>query len=125
MCWAAPTVTVLREGSAPVVIGPVAAAEVPRLLDALSSSDALRDVSGDVMGPQHHVLLERCGLIDADDIADALRHDAYATFARALEAGAPERVIEEVRAAGLAGRGGRSFRPRGRWAAAGAAPGPP
>ena len=40
MCWAAPTVTVLREGLAPVVIGPVAAAEVPRLLDALSSSDA-------------------------------------------------------------------------------------
>src|SRR5437870_5043215 len=109
MCWAAPTVTVLREGSAPVVIGPVAAAEVPRLLDALSSSDALRDVSGDVMGPQHRVLLERCGLIDADDIADALRHDAYATFARALEAGAPERVIEEVRAAGLAGRGGAYF----------------
>ena len=125
MCWAAPTVTVLREGSAPVVIGPVAAAEVPRLLDALSSSDALRDVSGDVMGPQHRVLLERCGLIDADDIADALRHDAYATFARALEAGAPERVIEEVRAAGLAGRGGAYFQTAVKWAGCRAAAGAP
>src|SRR5438093_262830 len=110
---------------APVVIGPVAAAEVPRLLDALSSSDALRDVSGDVMGPQHRVLLERCGLIDADDIADALRHDAYATFARALEAGAPERVIEEVRAAGLAGRGGAYFQTAVKWAGCRAAAGAP
>jgi len=71
------------------------------------------------MGPQHRVLLERCGLIDADDIADALRHDAYATFARALEAGAPERVIEEVRAAGLAGRGGAYFQTAVKWRAAG------
>jgi NADH:ubiquinone oxidoreductase subunit F (NADH-binding)/NADH:ubiquinone oxidoreductase subunit E len=125
MCWAAPTVTVLREGAAPVVAGPVAAADVPRLLDALSSNDALRDVSGDFMGPQHRVLLERCGLIDADDIADALRHDAYATFARALEAGAPERVIEEVRAAGLAGRGGAYFQTAVKWAGCRAAAGAP
>ena len=36
MCWAAPTVTVARDGQPPLVAGPVSAADVPRLLDALA-----------------------------------------------------------------------------------------
>jgi len=125
MCWAAPTVTVLREGSSPIVMGPVAAGEIARLLELLPSGNAPRDVSREVMGPQRRVLLERCGVIDADDIADALRHGAYATLARALEAGAPERVIEEVRTAGLAGRGGAYFQTAVKWAGCRAAAGAP
>src|SRR5439155_2368899 len=49
------------------------------------------------------------------DIADALRHGAYAALAGALEAGAPERVIEEVRTSGLAGRGGAYFQTAVKW----------
>src|SRR5262249_30839067 len=47
------------------------------------------------------------------------------TFAQALEAGDPEHVIEEVRAAGLAGRGGAYFPTATKWRACRDAAGAP
>src|SRR5207302_335840 len=67
----------------------------------------------------------RCGMADPYDIADALRHGAYAAFARALEDGHAAAVIEEVRAAGLTGRGGAYFQTAVKWAACRAAAGAP
>jgi NADH:ubiquinone oxidoreductase subunit F (NADH-binding) len=77
------------------------------------------------MAPQQRVLIERCGMADPYDIADALRHGAYGAFARALDDGRPEAVIEEVRAAGLAGRGGAYFQTAVKWAGCRAAAGAP
>jgi NADH:ubiquinone oxidoreductase subunit F (NADH-binding) len=71
------------------------------------------------------VLVERCGMADPYDIADAVRHGAYAAFARALDDGRPEPIIEEVRAAGLTGRGGAYFQTALKWAACRAAAGSP
>jgi NADH:ubiquinone oxidoreductase subunit F (NADH-binding) len=68
-----------------------------------------------MLAVQRRVLLDRCGLADPNDIADAIRHGTYATLADALDAGDPERVIEEVRAAGLAGRGGAYFQTAVKW----------
>src|SRR5439155_1375087 len=67
--------------------------------------------------------LGTCGL--AVGAADALGHGAYGAFARALEDGRPEQVIEEVRASGLAGRGGAYFQTAVKWAACRAAAGAP
>jgi NADH-quinone oxidoreductase subunit F len=64
-------------------------------------------------------------MADPYDIADALRHGAYGAFARALDDGRPEAVIEEVRAAGLAGRGGAYFQTAVKWAGCRAAAGSP
>jgi NADH-quinone oxidoreductase subunit F len=125
MCWAAPTVTVARDGQPPRVAGPVTAPAVPRLLDGLASNAPDGDVGREFMAPQHRVLLERCGVTDPGDIADALRRGAYAAFAQTLTDGKPERVIEEVRAAGLAGRGGAYFQTAVKWAGARAARGAP
>src|SRR5207249_2472851 len=49
MCWAAPTVTVARDGQPPLVTGPVSAADVPRLLDALAGDarETPRDVAAE------------------------------------------------------------------------------
>jgi len=125
MCWAAPAVTVERAGQPSVVTGPVTVADVPRLLDALVSSGPPPDGGREFMARQRRVLLERCGVTDPGDIADALRRGAYAAFAEALSAGQPERVIEEVRAAGLAGRGGAYFQTAVKWAGCRAARGAP
>src|SRR5438046_1719634 len=95
----------------------------PRALAPLPA--AAPDVGGDWLGRQRHVLLERCGLADPADIADAIRHGTYATLVNALEDARPERVIEEVRAAGLAGRGGAYFRTAVKWAACREARGAP
>ena len=97
MCWAAPDVHVLRDGHPPVVVGPVTAAEAPRLLNSVAAG-AVTGAEGAqaFLAPQRRVLLERCGMADPSDIADALRHGAYAALADALEEDQPERVIEEV-----------------------------
>ena len=127
MCWAAPAVSLVRDGQPPLVMGPLTAADVARLLDALAADTqaAPGDAGGEFLAPQRRVLLERCGVTDPGDIADALRHGAYAAFAQALSEGKPERVIEEVRAAGLAGRGGAYFQTAVKWAGCRAARGAP
>jgi NADH:ubiquinone oxidoreductase subunit F (NADH-binding)/NADH:ubiquinone oxidoreductase subunit E len=127
MCWAQPVVEVLRDGRPRLTTGPVTAATIPRLLNALAAAmpDSELSAGDEFMAPQRRVLLERCGMADPYDIADALRHGAYAALARALDDGRPESVIEEVRAAGLAGRGGAYFQTAVKWAAARAAAGTP
>jgi NADH:ubiquinone oxidoreductase subunit F (NADH-binding)/NADH:ubiquinone oxidoreductase subunit E len=126
MCWAAPVVQALRDGKPPVTAGPITPDSAPRFLHALSASME-RDfvVASDWASRQRRILMERCGVADPYDIADALRHGAYETFARVLEDGRPEAVIEEVRASGLAGRGGAYFQTAVKWAACRAAAGSP
>src|SRR5436190_482158 len=127
MCWAAPVVEVLRDGKPPITAARVRPPAVSRLLNALAANMAERDFAAppDWMAAQHRVLTERCGLADPYDVADALRHGTYATLARVLEDGRPEAVIEEVRAGGLAGRGGAYFQTAVKWAACRAAAGAP
>ena len=125
MCWAQPAVTILRHGRSPVVAGPIEDEGIDRLLDKVAAREEGELATGaDFLAPQRRVLLERCGIIDPQDIADAIRHGAYAALARALEDG-PERVIEEVRAAGLTGRGGAYFQAAIKWAGCRAATGSP
>ena len=126
MCWAQPVVEVLRDGKPRLTTGPITVDAVPRLLNALAAAAERELAAGEAfMAPQRRVLLERCGMADPYDIADALRHGAYAAFARALEDGRPEQVIEDVRASGLAGRGGAYFQTAVKWAACRAAAGRP
>ena len=124
MCWAAPVVEVVREGRPRLTAGPVTASDVGAFLDALAR-ETIPAIGEELLARQNRVLLERCGLTDPGDIADALRHGSYATLARALGEGGPERVIEEVRAAGLTGRGGAYFQTAVKWAACRAATGTP
>src|SRR2546422_123991 len=92
MCWAQPVVEVLRDGRPRLTTGPVTAAEVPRLLNALAANPAAApDVGAEWLPRQRRVLLERCGLANPGDIADAIRHGTYATLVHALEGG-PEAV---------------------------------
>jgi len=127
MCWAAPVVEALRDGKPPITAARVTLDAVPRLLNALAANMAERDFAAEpgFMPAQRRVLTERCGLADPYDIADALRHGTYATLARVLEEGRPEAVIEEVRAAGLAGRGGAYFQTAVKWSGCRAASGSP
>ena len=123
MCWAAPTVEILRDGRPRLTASAVTPDRVPQFLDALAASTDLDAfaVTPDVLAAQRRVVLARCGMADPHDIADAIRHGTYAAFARALDDARPERVIEEVRAAGLRGRGGAYFETAVKWASCRAA----
>jgi NADH:ubiquinone oxidoreductase subunit F (NADH-binding)/NADH:ubiquinone oxidoreductase subunit E len=125
MCWAAPVVEVLRDGRPRLTVGPVPPHGVARMLNALAANVAVHELhaGAEFMEPQRRVLLARCGLADPGDIADALRHGTYEALATALEDGRPGRVIEEVRAAALAGRGGGYLHTATKWAAARLVPG--
>ena len=61
-------------------------------------------------------LLGRIGRVDPTSLDDYRAHGGYLALARALELG-PERVIEEVTASKLVGRGGAAFPTGRKWAA--------
>lgn len=61
---------------------------------------------------QHRIALEECGMIDPENIDEALGTGAFTGLARALRMDRQE-VINEILASGLRGRGGAGF-PTGR-----------
>ena len=62
----------------------------------------------DKKSKQLRIVLRNCGVIDPESLEDYLAQDGYQGLARALEMG-PEKVIEEMKKAGLRGRGGAGF----------------
>ncbi len=69
-------------------------------------------------------LLARIGVADPTSLDDYRAHGGYAALARALEMG-PERVIAEVTASKLMGRGGAAFPTGRKWAAVATQPAQP
>ena len=117
LCWAAPAVEVLRDGMPRLSVSDVRGPGMPHLLNALGANApvAQAETTAQMLVMQQRVLLERCGMADPNDIADAIRHGTYGTFAHALETDDAEHIIDEVRAAGLAGRGGAYFPTAIKW----------
>jgi NADH:ubiquinone oxidoreductase subunit F (NADH-binding)/(2Fe-2S) ferredoxin len=64
---------------------------------------------------QRRIVLRNCGFIDPEAIDDALARGAYAGLRRALAEGAPDALIEELKASGLRGRGGAGFLTGQKW----------
>jgi NADH-quinone oxidoreductase subunit F len=126
LCWAAPVVTMLApDGEARVLIH-ATADRLPALLDAAAVDRHEPDPGvGDLLSHQRRELTARCGLVDPDDIADAIRRGSYAALAGALGGGEPRAVIETVKAAGLRGRGGAYFAAALKWEGARNAAGSP
>ena len=67
-----------------------------------------------MLKPQVRIVLRNCGLIDPQDIDHYLAHDGYAGIKKAFEFG-PQKVIAEVKEAGIRGRGGAGFPSYKKW----------
>jgi len=64
---------------------------------------------------QEKIVLENCGLIDAENIEEYIAHDGYAALGKVLTSMKPEQVIAEIKASGLRGRGGAGFPTGMKW----------
>jgi len=75
-----------------------------------------------MMRRQVRNILHNCGLIDPENVHHYLANDGYRGFLHALEIG-PDDTLEEVRKAGLRGRGGAGFPTWRKWQFCRTAPG--
>lgn len=78
---------------------------------------------GEILGRQTRVVLRNVGVIDPENIEEYIAQGGYEALAKALFQMRPEEVIEEIRRAGLRGRGGAGFPTGLKWAAVRNAPG--
>jgi NADH-quinone oxidoreductase subunit F len=84
---------------------------VPRLAYQEPTSHEAVPFYADVpfYGKQVRIVLRNCGLIDPESIDEYIARDGYAGLSKALSDMTPDQVIEEVKRAGLRGRGGAGF----------------
>jgi NADH:ubiquinone oxidoreductase subunit F (NADH-binding)/(2Fe-2S) ferredoxin len=75
-----------------------------------------------MLKPQVRLVLRNCGFIDPEDIDHYIANDGYQGLINSIEKG-PEAVIEEVKEAGLRGRGGAGFPTYKKWEICRNAPG--
>jgi NADH-quinone oxidoreductase subunit F len=72
---------------------------------------------------QRREVFRTCGRMDPKRIEDAVAHGSYAALAKMLASMTPQRVIDEVTASGLRGRGGAGFPTGVKWNACRISPG--
>lgn len=132
LCYAEPIVTIEKASQPGVVYGDVTVQRARQLVEAyLAGDDPLGDFALGTLGQgtidgiprlfdrpvfksQLRRTLRNCGVIDPTKIDDYIAHGGYSGLASALEMG-PERIIEEVKKAGLRGRGGAGFPAWRKW----------
>ncbi len=74
---------------------------------------------------QEKIVLENCGLIDAENIEEYIARDGYAALGKVLTSMKPEQVIAQIKASGLRGRGGAGFPTGVKWELMAKAPAKP
>lgn len=89
---------------------------VERLLytDPLTKSPATTFANANFFAKQVRVVLKNCGFINPERIEDYVEQEGYRGLANALKM-SPDEVIEEVKKAGLRGRGGAGFPTGVKW----------
>jgi formate dehydrogenase iron-sulfur subunit len=112
LCWLEPMVEVATLKGR-VAYGPVSAADVPSLFDAMASNGPhpLRlGITDEIpwLKRQTRLTFARCGVIDPRSVDDYWAHDGYKGLERALALGT-DGILADVTASGLRGRGGAGF----------------
>ncbi len=103
-----------------VAYGPVEASDVASLFDAGFLTGGAHKLAHGVtdkmewLDRQQRLTFARCGVVDPLSIADYRKHGGFTGLEKAL-ALAPEKIVEEITASGLRGRGGAGFPTGVKW----------
>jgi NADH:ubiquinone oxidoreductase subunit F (NADH-binding) len=89
--------------------------------DAKSSIPSMSDV--DFFKHQRLLVLKNRGRLDPDDIDEHIAYGGYEALSRALMQMTPGEIIDEIKLAGLRGRGGAGFPTGSKWELCSKAPG--
>ncbi len=132
VCYLEPVVMISKPGRPTILYGNVNARAVSRLTEKwLLGDDPCADLAIGVFGSEplagipllsHHpmlgieprIILRNCGLIDPTDFQHCLARGGYLGFEKALSMSS-QQVIDEVKKAGLRGRGGAGFPTATKW----------
>ena len=132
VCYLEPVVIISKPGHAPVLYGNVNSRAATRLTeDWLMGDDPCADLAigtlGDqpldgippisshaMLGTAPRTILRNCGFIDPTNFSHYLARDGYQGFEKALSL-TPQQVVDEVKQAGLRGRGGAGFPTALKW----------
>jgi NADH-quinone oxidoreductase subunit F len=129
-CYAEPIVIISKPGYPPIAYGHVNAVIAERLINeyilgenpcpefvlaALEANEMLPSFQ-DFPRAAHEkkIILKNCGHIDPTNINEYIVEGGYGALARALEK-TPQEITDEVKAAGLRGRGGAGFPTGQKW----------
>lgn len=77
------------------------------------------------LGRQKHIATESCGQLDPTDLDEYCTHEGFVALAKALKELSPHRIVDEIQASGVRGRGGAGFPTGTKWARVRAAVGEP
>ena len=130
MCYLEPIVDIYEGDELVKRLVRVGAADAKRIAEAVRKNELsmLADIEisredGEFLALQTRIALRNCGLIDPDSIEAYEAKDGYKALGKVLKTMSPEAVIEEIKTAGLAGRGGAGFPTWFKWNAARASAG--
>jgi NADP-reducing hydrogenase subunit HndC len=127
-CELGPIVKVMPEGTIYTKVTPEDAAEIVsqhvvkgKVVERLIHTDPLtkkpvKDEAGmSAFRKQVRIALRNCGIIDPEDINDAIIHDAYLALGKVITTMTPEEAIKIIKDSGLRGRGGGGFSTGLKW----------
>jgi NADH:ubiquinone oxidoreductase subunit F (NADH-binding)/(2Fe-2S) ferredoxin len=126
MCSMEPLVEVQLPGQAAVMFGDVNAEFARTIVGAIVAGKSLpadkrvpsiaqlARVAGEPVGTgdeprQYRIVMRNCGVIDPEEIEEYMDRGGYQALTKVLSSMSPEDIIEELKLAGLRGRGGAGF----------------
>jgi NADH:ubiquinone oxidoreductase subunit F (NADH-binding)/NAD-dependent dihydropyrimidine dehydrogenase PreA subunit len=118
MCYAEPLVEVSQPGKPSVVYGRVDKETALRIIwEHVSGGSTVEDHVLEKNPGEQRIVLRNCGLINPDSIEEYIATGGYIALKKALFEMGPQKVMAEIKASGLRGRGGGGYPTALKWEA--------